>query len=128
MELKEDLWTKLKSSLSLFCRTRVYVTEPAWREIWRSLCAISNKRKKKKYSACIDELSCQAVWVEIGFKKINPDCFKPAGKLEWGHNAGLILTIMLFGTSLNFHGNHSLDTTMGREKMVGLLDEDQGYY
>lgn len=75
---------------------------------------------------CIDELFCQAAWVEIGFKKINPDCFKPAGKLEWGHDTGLILTIMLFGTSLNFHVNHSLETAKGREKIVGLLDEHHG--
>lgn len=125
MEPKEDLWTKLKSSLSLLCRARVYVTKPAWGESWRSLCAVSNQRKKIH---CIDELSCQAAWVEIGFKEINPDCFKPAGKLEWGHDTGLILMIMLFGTSLNFHVNHSLETASGREKMVGLSGEDQGYY
>lgn len=50
-------------------------------------------------------------------------CFKPAGKLELGHDTGLVLTVILFGTSLNFHINHSLGTTKGREKINGLLGE-----
>lgn len=50
-------------------------------------------------------------------------CFKPAGKLELGHNTGLILTVILFVTSLNLHINHSLGTIRGREKINGLLDE-----
>lgn len=70
---------------------------------------------------------CQADWAEIWFKKINHDCFKPSGKLKLGHDTGLILTTILFGTSLNFHINHSLGTTKGREKINSLLDEYKSY-
>lgn len=52
---------------------------------------------------------------------------KPAGKLKLGHDTGLILTTILFGTSLNFHINHSLGTTKGREKINSLLDEYKSY-
>lgn len=68
----------------------------------------------------------QTTWVEIWFKKINHDYFKPAGMLELGHNIGLILTTILFGTGLNFHINHSFGT-LWKEKINVLLDEIHSY-
>lgn len=63
----------------------------------------------------------------LKYDLINDDFFKPAGKLELGHDAGLILTTILFGMSLNFHINHSFGTTKEKEKSNGLSDEHQSY-
>lgn len=86
-----------------------------------------NSSTNAKNTAHVLMSFCQAAWIEIRFKEINCDCFKPAGKLELGHDTGLILTAILFGTSLNFRINHSFGTTKGREKINGLWDESQSY-
>lgn len=86
-----------------------------------------NFQQMQKNTAHVLMSFCQAAGVEIWFRKINHNCFKRAGKLESGHGTGLILTTILFGTSLNFHIDQSLGTTKGKEKMNSLLDEYQSY-
>lgn len=108
------------------CRTCIYVTEPT-REMFGILYVQFSTNAKKKNTAHVLMSFCQVAGVEIRFKKINHNCFKLAGKLESGHDTGLILTTILFFTSLNFHIDQSLGTTKGKEKMNSLLDEYQSY-
>lgn len=113
----------LKSSLSVFYRTCIYVTEPTRRDIGSSLCAIYQQMQRRKTKT--QHLYWWA-WVEIGFKEINQDCLKPAGEQEWGHDTGLTLSIILFGPSLNFPINHSLGDSTGKRENAWLIRGVQG--